>query len=142
MRLRVYQHAAGLDFEVVRGDHVVEGRRRAARLGPVLVAMPRAGDAPVDNPPLAERAVLVAADVGDAAQLVPVAEYRDPLAPHDRDARAALGGLSAGAARRSLSPATRCSPMTSAAPAPSRSGIAGPGSACIAPRATWPTRSA
>src|ERR1051326_6800554 len=97
MRLRVYQHAAGLDFEVVRGDHVVEGRRRAARLGPVLVAMPRAGDAPVDNPPLAERAVLVAADVGDAAQLVPVAEYRDPLAPHDRDARAALGDLSDGA---------------------------------------------
>src|SRR5439155_1850871 len=59
MRVRVYQHPARLDLEVVGRDHVVEGRRRAARLGPVLVPVPRAGDAPVHDPPLTEGSILV-----------------------------------------------------------------------------------
>src|SRR3954447_9200832 len=57
-----------------------EGRRRAAVLEPVLVAVPRAGDEPVDDTAFAKRPVLMRAQVGQRADLVAVAEYRDAFA--------------------------------------------------------------
>src|ERR1051325_2572001 len=67
-----------------------ERRRRAAIAEPVLVAVPRAGDAAVDDAAFAERSVLVGAEIGQRADLVAVAEHCDPLAArgHDNAGRA------------------------------------------------------
>src|SRR4051812_7390251 len=72
------------------GDELLgERRRRAAVRQPVLIAVPRAGDAAVDDAPLAERTVLMGAQICDGADLVAV--------PEDRDAFAARRGDNAGA---------------------------------------------
>src|SRR6185369_9039670 len=66
-----------------------EWRRRAAVRQPVLIAVPGTGDAAVDDTALADRPVLVRAQVGQRADLVTVAEHRDAfaVARHD-DTRA------------------------------------------------------
>src|SRR5437660_3931662 len=57
-----------------------EGRRRAAVGEPVLVAVPGTGHAAIDDAPLADRAVLVRAQIRERADLAAVAKHRDALA--------------------------------------------------------------
>ena len=91
-RLRARRQRVRIDLDqAVAQPHAVgreplgEGRRRAAVLEPVLVAVPRAGDAAVDDAAFAERAVLVRAEVRQRADLVAVTEHRDALAVRRRD---------------------------------------------------------
>src|SRR5207237_5190867 len=76
----------------IGGEPLGERRRRAAVGEPVLVAMPRAGHAAVDDAAFAERTVLMGAEVGQRADLLAVAEHGDALAVRRRhDARALVG---------------------------------------------------
>src|SRR4051812_15774002 len=75
------------------GDELLgERRRRAAVRQPVLIAVPRTGDAAVDDTAFAERTVLMSAQIGNGADLVAVAEDRDALAPRRGDDAGALVG--------------------------------------------------
>src|SRR5881392_304559 len=56
-----------------------EGWRRCSRIGQVLVAVPRARDASVDNLAFTKGSVLVLADTGDGRYASIVFEYRDAL---------------------------------------------------------------
>ena len=68
-----------------------EGRRRTAVGEAVLKAVPGAGDAAIDDASLAKRSVLMRAEIGQCADLVAVAEHRDPLAAGSaNDARGAV----------------------------------------------------
>ena len=57
-----------------------ERRGRLTVLGQILVAMPRTGDAAVDNFALAERAVLVATQIAYCRKLTLIAEDRNIFA--------------------------------------------------------------
>jgi hypothetical protein len=57
-----------------------ERRRRPAVGQPVLIAVPGAGDAAVDDAAFAQWAVLMRAGIAQRADLVAVAEHGDPLA--------------------------------------------------------------
>jgi hypothetical protein len=57
-----------------------ERRRRRTGFWQVLVAVPRTGDAPVENLAFTERTVLVLADVRDGADFAVVLENRDAFA--------------------------------------------------------------
>src|SRR5262249_28854493 len=73
-------------------EHLGERRRRAAVLEPVLKAVPRAGDAAVDDAALAERPVLMGAQIGERADQRAVAEHGDALtARRGDDARGLVG---------------------------------------------------
>src|SRR5689334_3173018 len=63
-----------------RGDFLCEGRRRCPTIGQILVAVPRARDASVDNLAFSKGSVLVLADIGDGRYAAIVLEYRDALA--------------------------------------------------------------
>src|ERR1041385_6149538 len=73
-------HDSTIEPDAVGREAFGERLRRAAIAEPVLVAVPRAGDAAVDDAAFAERSVLVGAEIGQRADLVAVAEHRDPLA--------------------------------------------------------------
>src|ERR1043165_5906312 len=78
-------HSAIFDADCV-GRHLLSKRwRRAAILRPVLIPMPWAGDAPVDDPAFCERAALVSADVADGAECSLMAKERNPFVAGDRD---------------------------------------------------------
>src|SRR5438093_7118346 len=62
-----------------RWDLLREGRRRCPRIGQVLVAVPRARDASVDDLAFSKGSVLVLADIGDGRYAAIVFEYRDAL---------------------------------------------------------------
>src|SRR6266404_4130309 len=62
-----------------------EWRRRATVLEPILEAMPRTGDAAVDDAAFANRAVLVGAKIGQRPDPRSVAKNRDALAARDRN---------------------------------------------------------
>src|SRR5262245_22693371 len=80
MRPRVNVDAAGNDSHVEGGDLLGERRRRGSSVGSVFVAVPRTDDAAIDDLALAERPVLMLADVGDRRDLAVVFEDRDALA--------------------------------------------------------------
>src|SRR5436189_3056509 len=65
-------------------------RRRRAGLGQVLITMPRTSDAAVDDLALAERPVLMTADVRHRGNAPIVFEDGDPLASARHDTRALL----------------------------------------------------
>src|SRR5262249_5168945 len=68
------------------GDELLGERwRRAAVLQPVLVAVPRASHAAVDDAPFADRPVLVGAKIGECPDLRAVAEDCDAFAIRRRD---------------------------------------------------------
>src|SRR6266446_8266058 len=73
------------------GDLFLERRRGRSRLWLILVAMPRAGDATIDNAPFSERSVLMLASIRDRGDLAIVAEDRNALAGERYDRRAFLG---------------------------------------------------
>ena len=73
------------------GNLFLEGRRGRPRLWLILVAMPRAGDATIDNAPFPEWAILMLANIRDRGDLAIVAEDRDALAGERYDGRAFLG---------------------------------------------------
>src|SRR6266516_595110 len=125
-RRRTRRQWAWVDLDhAMRNAHAVgdellgERRRRAAVLQPVLVAVPRAGHAAVDDAPLADRPILVGAKIGKRPDLRPVAEHRDAFAVRRRDnagalvrnrerrpdREPALAAPSAGAVARALAPA-------------------------------------
>lgn len=81
---RIDQDPLALDSQPERRHPLGEGRRRGAVLRPVLIAVPRARDAAVDDPALAQRPVLMLADVRERRQPPLVAEDRHALAA-DRD---------------------------------------------------------
>src|SRR6516165_11692084 len=76
-------HAVGDELFVERG-------RRAAVLQPVLVAVPGAGHAAVDDAPFADRPMLVSAKIRERPDLRAVAEHRDAFAVRRRDNAGAL----------------------------------------------------
>ena len=76
----------------ISGELLGERRWRAAVLQPVFITVPRTGDAAVDDATLADRAVLMRADIGQCADPVTVAKYRNALAiRRGDDARALVG---------------------------------------------------
>src|SRR5262245_53337655 len=89
-RRRTRRQWARVDLDhAMRNAHAVgdellgERRRRAAVLQPVLVAVPRAGHAAVDDAPFADRPILVGAKIGERPDLRAVAEDRDALRRRD-----------------------------------------------------------
>src|SRR5215831_12060231 len=90
-RRRTRRQRARVDLDhALRNAHAVgellgERRRRAAVLQPVLVAMPRAGHAAVDDAPLADRPILVGAEIRECPDLRAVAEDCDAFAIRRRD---------------------------------------------------------
>ena len=56
-----------------------ERRRRCPRIGQVLVAVPRARDASVDDLAFSKWSILVLADIGDGRYAAIVFKYRDAL---------------------------------------------------------------
>src|ERR1700745_962384 len=73
------------------GDELLgERRRRAAVLEPVLVAVPRAGHAAVDDASLADRPILVGAKIGERPDLRAVAKDRNAFAVWRSDDAGAL----------------------------------------------------
>src|SRR6266568_839416 len=68
------------DYEgLERWDLFREGRRRCPRVGHILVAVPRARDASVDDLAFPKRPILVLADIGDGRYAAIVFEYGDAL---------------------------------------------------------------
>ena len=68
------------DYEgLERWDLFGEGRRRCPRIGQILVAVPWARDASVDDLAFSKGSVLVLADIGDGCYAAIVFEYRDAL---------------------------------------------------------------
>src|SRR5262249_51530101 len=111
-------HAMGNAHAV--GDELLGARRRrAAAPQPVLVAVPRAGHAAVDDAPLPDRPILVGAKIGKRRDLCPVAEDGNAFAVGRRndasalvrnrerrpDREPALAAPTAGAVARPLAPA-------------------------------------
>src|SRR5215470_549774 len=91
-RRRTRRQWARVDLDhAMRNAHAVgdellgERRRRAAVLQPVLVAVPRAGHAAVDDAPFADRPILVGAKIGECPDLRAVAEDCDAFAIRRRD---------------------------------------------------------
>src|SRR6266571_8884215 len=84
-RARVDLDDAVAQAHAIGDEHLGERRRGAAVLEPVLIAVPRAGDAAVDDAAFAERAVLVGAQVAHGSDALAVAKDRDALAPGGRD---------------------------------------------------------
>ena len=89
--------AAVDDAGAVGFDLLRKRRRGGAGFGEVLIAVPGAGDAAVDDLALAERAVLMAAEVGDGGDLAVVAEDGDAFAAERHDAGAFFGDAPGGA---------------------------------------------
>src|SRR5262249_1125398 len=96
-RRRTRRQRAGVDLDhAMRNAHAVgdellgERRWRAAVLQPVLITMPRAGHAAVDDMPFADRPVLVGAKVGECPDLHAIADDRGAFAIRRRDDAGAL----------------------------------------------------
>src|SRR5581483_8682055 len=68
-----------MDPHTVSRELFGERGRRAAVLEAILIAVPGTGHAAVDDAALSDRAVLVRAEIGERADLVPVAKNRDAL---------------------------------------------------------------
>ena len=88
---------SGIDVDAVADQAHVEGRnalgerrRRGARLRQVLVSVPRADDAVVDDAPFAQGTVLVLTDVRQGGEPPLVAKHRDTFAGEAGDDCAAL----------------------------------------------------
>ena len=62
-----------------RWDLFGEGRRRCPRIGQILVAVPGARYASVDNLAFSKGSILVLADIGDGGYAAIVFEYRNAL---------------------------------------------------------------
>ena len=78
-RVDVHENPAVLDADRIRRKLLGKRRRRAAVVRPIRVAVPRAGDAAVDDPALSEWPALVGADVGDGGDRAAVLEDGDPF---------------------------------------------------------------
>src|SRR5262249_25102685 len=118
-RARVDLDHAARNAHAVGNELLGERRRRAAVLQPVLVAVPWAGHAAVDDASLAERPILVGAKIGECPDLRAVAEDCDAFAVwrsdnartfvRDRERRPdrepAVAAAGAGAVARPLAPA-------------------------------------
>ena len=147
---------AAVDPHAIGRELLGERRRRAAVRQPVLIAVPGAGDAAVDDAAFADRAVLVGAEIGQRADLR--RRRGRPRCARRRAARrsARLVGNRArradrdpavgrraepGRALRSRQPATRCSTPTVPKPPTSISGTSGVCSSCMMPSATCITTS-
>ena len=131
-------HAA-LDPHAVGGELLGERRRRAAVREPVLIAVPRAGDAAVDDAALADRPVLVRAKIGERADLrrrrgTPRCARRPAPRRCARPCRGSSAAARPRSSRRALSasprsparsrqPAIRCSTATVPKPPISISGM-------------------
>ena len=72
-------------------DLFLERRRGRPRLRLILVAMPRAGDAAIDDASFPERSVLMLANIRDRRDLAIVAKDRNALPGERYDGRAFLG---------------------------------------------------
>src|SRR6185312_12833111 len=84
-RPRVDLDDAALDAHAIGRELLGEGRRRAAVGQPVLIAVPGAGHAAVDDAAFADRPVLVGAQIAERADLNAAAEHRDALAARRRN---------------------------------------------------------
>src|ERR1700745_2900454 len=96
-RRRTRRQRARVDFDHAMrnahavGDELFGARRwRPAVLQPVLVAVPGAGHAAVDDAPFADRPILVGAKIRERPDLRSVAEHRDAFAIRRRDDADAL----------------------------------------------------
>src|SRR6266446_1369605 len=96
-RRRTRRQRARVDFDhAMRNAHAVgdelfgERRRRAAVLQPVLVAVPGAGHAAVDDAPFADPPILVGAKIRERPDLRAIAEDCDAFAIRRRDDAGAL----------------------------------------------------
>src|SRR5690349_10994894 len=89
-RRRVYIYLFAYHQRPEGRDLLREWRRRRAGFGVVLVSMPGAGNASVDDLALAQRSVLVLADVRNGGNPAVVLEDGDPLAPTGKHGRAFL----------------------------------------------------
>ena len=67
------------DPDIVGAHFFFEGRRRAAIVRQVLIAVPGTGDAAVDDAALAQRPTLMAAHIRYGGDLVAIAEDGDAL---------------------------------------------------------------
>jgi hypothetical protein len=88
--LGIDENSSRSDGDLVGGDALLEWRRTASILDAVLPAVPRAGDAAIDDSALSERTALVGANVCDGRDASVVLE--------DGDAFAAAGADDDGAA--------------------------------------------
>src|SRR5262249_29569468 len=64
----------------VRRDFLHKRRRRAPILRPVLITVPRAGHATVNDPSFAKRPALIRTHIGDGRDLIMKAKHGDTLA--------------------------------------------------------------
>src|SRR5713101_1904653 len=79
MRARMNQHFAADQLGLICRDLVRERRRRGSRVRRVLIAMPGACHAPVDDTAFSKRTVLMAANIGNCRDLAVVAKDGDPF---------------------------------------------------------------
>lgn len=80
LRRSAHLHGGALDAHFVPGELLGEGRRACASFGKILIAVPRAGDAAVDDCAFADGAALVRAHVGDGVELAFMLENGDAFA--------------------------------------------------------------
>src|SRR6185369_17354816 len=90
MRARMDEYLVPDQLRLIRRHLVGEGRRRGARVRRILVAVPRACHAPIDDSPFSEWTVLVPANIGNRRDLAVVAEDGDTFAAQRHDLRALL----------------------------------------------------
>ena len=91
------EHATVIHAHVERRNFLHERRRRSTCRRDVLITVPRTGDAAVENFALAERPVLVLADVRDGRDFAVVFEDGDALSRQADDTSAVLWDVGDGA---------------------------------------------
>ena len=84
------EHSTAFHAHVERGDSLDKRRRRDAGVRQVLVAVPWTSNATIENFTLAQRAVLVLADVRNCGDFAVLCEDRDALARQADDSSAFL----------------------------------------------------
>src|SRR5438552_13045220 len=89
----MHKHPAILHTNVECGNFLDERRRRRTGVRLILIAVPRTGDAAENNFALAERAVLMLADVRYGGDLSVVFENRHAFAGEADDARAVFRNI-------------------------------------------------
>ena len=90
VRARVHKDRSSDDLDPESRGLFFEWRRSRSGLRLILVAVPRAGNAAIDDAPLPERSVLMLANIGDRRDLAIVAKDRNALTRERYDSRAFL----------------------------------------------------
>src|SRR5207253_5222760 len=91
------QHLAVDYFCLICGHLVRKGRRGSSRVRRILVTVPRACYAPIDDSPFSKWTVLVPANIGNRRDLAVVAKDGDSLGSQRYDLRAPFRNVIHGA---------------------------------------------